>query len=268
MSRGGINYGQPINRAHPLARGLVGFWLPLPWYKSGPRLIDLSSRNHGTLTNGPAWTAGQNGFGAVSFDGSDDWVDCPIINAQTSYTLSAMVNVNAGAGEGQIICNDNGTSSGSRGFQFRVDNSTGVLRLIAFSSGATNGQAAGTTDLRGAGLKHVAATWNGADIFIYVNGVQEGTNAFSGSYANTTTAALTLGGGVGGISNVGTSRLAGRIHYAAIRLGTALPASIIRSEYLEATQGFPTLLNRISSRQMKGTAAAGNRRRRFLCGAA
>lgn len=63
---------------HPLNAGVRGFWLSVPQLHGGGRLWDLSGRGlHGVLTNGPTWTAGQNGFGAVQFTGTDDSVAVP-----------------------------------------------------------------------------------------------------------------------------------------------------------------------------------------------
>lgn len=75
MMRGAaINYGAPVNRAHPLAADFASWWLPLPNWSGGLTLFDLCGRANGVLTNGAAWGAGGSGFGAVVLDGSDDYV--------------------------------------------------------------------------------------------------------------------------------------------------------------------------------------------------
>lgn len=81
MSYGKVKppYGTPLNRAHPLARGLVGCWL----FNEGSGLIANDSSgmgNHGTLTNmsntlTSGWVGGPNG-GALAFDGVNDSVNC------------------------------------------------------------------------------------------------------------------------------------------------------------------------------------------------
>jgi len=53
--------------------GLIGCWIPEK--HGGGTLMDLSGQNnHGTL-NGPTWTS-ENGIWVLSFDGTDDFVDC------------------------------------------------------------------------------------------------------------------------------------------------------------------------------------------------
>lgn len=69
-------FGDEIDRDHPLMDGLVGWWPMLEG--GGSTLYDLSERgNHGTLTNMDAatdWSVGPIGAGALDFDGSNDHV--------------------------------------------------------------------------------------------------------------------------------------------------------------------------------------------------
>ena len=71
-----LYYGQIVNRRHPLVRGLIDWWQVLPKLSGTLRLTNIArSLNHGVLTNGPTW-AGSPRFGAVNFDGVNDFVDC------------------------------------------------------------------------------------------------------------------------------------------------------------------------------------------------
>lgn len=59
---------------HPLLRhGLIGWWTS---QQSGLTWVDRSGySNHGTLTNGPTWTLGQdNKRSAINLDGTNDYV--------------------------------------------------------------------------------------------------------------------------------------------------------------------------------------------------
>jgi hypothetical protein len=74
---GGIDWGDPVVRDHPNNHGLVAWWLPLPGWNSGPRLPNIlalgdngARASHGTLTDGPTWATGLNGFGAIDSTGS------------------------------------------------------------------------------------------------------------------------------------------------------------------------------------------------------
>jgi len=66
-----VDLSNPINYNHPLAKGLVGFWLPLPSLAGGTKLYDLTRyRTHGTLTNMDPrtdWVVGRRTY-RLSFD--------------------------------------------------------------------------------------------------------------------------------------------------------------------------------------------------------
>ncbi len=87
-----VDLSSPINLAHPLARGLVGFWLPLPSLSGGMKLYDLSRyRNHGTLSNMDPrtdWVNTERGI-ALDFDGTDTSVVGANfgITSSTQYTI-------------------------------------------------------------------------------------------------------------------------------------------------------------------------------------
>jgi len=76
-----VNWSNPINYNHGLNKGLVGWWLVVPHWKGGTRLRDLTNRSHGTLNSmdpSSDWiTPGDRpgGFGALDFDGTDDFVE-------------------------------------------------------------------------------------------------------------------------------------------------------------------------------------------------
>ena len=76
-----LNLGNPVNRNHPLNRGLVSRWLTLQGggYYGGTRMLDLMGANHGTLTNGPTWQSAQGrpgGSGSLNFvQASGHYVD-------------------------------------------------------------------------------------------------------------------------------------------------------------------------------------------------
>src|SRR4051812_47331231 len=81
-----VDWDDPL-AGHPLNVGRVAWWLAgdtspywgAPLYRDIVPKSSSGGGNHGTLTGGPAWQgpAGRpGGWGSVSFDGSDDYVDC------------------------------------------------------------------------------------------------------------------------------------------------------------------------------------------------
>jgi hypothetical protein len=79
-----------IPKAHAqtpdLLTGLIGHWTFDEG--SGTTVADSSGNNNtGTLVNGPTWDTGKIG-GALSFDGSDDYVDASNLSYNTDYPLT------------------------------------------------------------------------------------------------------------------------------------------------------------------------------------
>lgn len=123
---GPIVLADPVVRSHPLARGLLAWWLARPGRDCGPTWYDLTGRSRGTLTNGPTWGRAHRpgGSGNVQLDGSDDWVDCGTAAALSppeltilawirvdSFTpaYSAIVSRNDGSAYAQLFIKSNGT---------------------------------------------------------------------------------------------------------------------------------------------------------------
>ena len=166
--------------SHPLAQGLVGDWN----MSEGEELLAFDragtvrgSPNHGTLVNGPTWTAGDKGGAALEFDGGDDIVQLaspPV----TDYplTLSAWI-VPVADTWALSICDASSTKrywairgQVGTGFQynFRFDNDSGLQ--FAITAGTP---VAGT-------LYHIVGLSRASDDHeLYVNGVSLGTKSTS-----------------------------------------------------------------------------------------
>ena len=90
--------GVLLNRGHPLAKGLVGFWLMNEG--GGNKVFDLSGNNNsGKFLAGlysPSWSSGRFGP-ALSFDGNDTVNLSSLITfaANTPYTVILWCYVNA-----------------------------------------------------------------------------------------------------------------------------------------------------------------------------
>lgn len=101
--------GRQINRAHPLAKGLVGCWVMNE--DSGDKIFDLSgNEGDGTLTNmvpSSDWVSGDKGS-ALDFDGGDDKIiiaDKTVYNTlpQRSVLAKVFPRSTGGGGGGRII---------------------------------------------------------------------------------------------------------------------------------------------------------------------
>lgn len=274
-----LNQAAPVNRAHPLNRGLVAAWLAQPaaagasgWGSLSFR--DLLGRNHGTLTNGAAWAGSrgrQGGYGAVSFDGTDDYVDVPVALAITvPLTLSFWVRPNSVSTSQYLSDSLSGLS-----------NSNGLACIVGFQSGnynvfrdsgsggqyptgtAANSQIAAS----GAGLwDFVTWTYDGTTVVGYTNGVQRASVTAS----SWTTAATITGRRLGRPYTTATNQFAGAQDDLRA-YSRALSGSEVWLLYDQSRRGHPETLNWLTGRaHMASSPAAGgggNRRRRLLIGA-
>lgn len=247
-----LYYGQPINRAHPLNRGLVAEWAVVPWYKSGPRWIDLSGfRSHGTLTNGPTWGGARGrmgGTGSLILDGTDDHVALgqPTAINLGVYTISCWVYTT--------------TITGLHNAIFKPVGGAGQYGIIL--NGANWGaQHGGSGDTAGQALTtgrwyFLTVTMDGSTGTTYTDGAQNNSGAASTSTDMTNT---TIGADV-----VNGRYWSGMIDQFAMH-NRALPSSEVKAFHTESLRGNPSRWNWLSTRTYFGvTAAAGNRRRRVL----
>jgi hypothetical protein len=158
---------------------------------AGSTVSDASAHGNTGTVIGATWTTGKYG-GALSFDGTSSVVRVPdsaSLDLTSAMTLSAWVNPTA-------------TQSGWRtGMQKETDawflnasNDTGALRP---SGGATTGGTTrwitGTTPNPVGTWTHLALTYDGTALTLYVNGVQAATTPASGAAA-TTASPLWIGG--------------------------------------------------------------------------
>jgi glucose/arabinose dehydrogenase len=159
---------------------------------SGTTLADRTGHGHtGTLT-GPAWTAAGRNGGALSFDGSDDSVrinDHADLDLTTGMTLEAWVRPTA-------------LGNGWRTIVFKEQAAHMTYALYAgTNSGRPTGQAwvGGERDARGPSpiatgtWTHLATSYDGATLKLYVNGLEVRALAAGGPMA-ISTGPLKLGG--------------------------------------------------------------------------
>ena len=133
--------------------------------------------NTGTLTNGPVWSTGRNG-GALQFDGVDDRVrvnDAAVLDLSTAATFEAWVYPTVAPSGWRTI------------LQKEVDAYifAASTHLNTPSSGGTFNGVCCTNVYAPAALPvntwtHLAASYDGAQIRLYINGAQVAVTAASG----------------------------------------------------------------------------------------
>jgi hypothetical protein len=248
---GGIVTGQPINWAHPLNRGLVSWWLTLPGaYGRAFKWFDLCNRNHGTLTNmdpGTDWVGPQGrrgGWGALSFDGTDDSVQMPqstILKPTTAITAAAWVRA-ADVHDTQPVLTWDGGSVDAYRLQLKDAGGVDSVTFLIGTTAATKTYTAGTKFLNGTWY-HLVGTYDGANVRIYVDGIEEASTALTGNITYNPFGDQRV---YIGSSNTVSSFRKGLIDDVRI-YNRALSAGDVAWLYQLSQQYYPGLLNRIPS---------------------
>ncbi len=153
---------------------------------SGTIAEDTPGSNNGTLYNGVQWTTGYNGYG-LSFDGVDDYVEVNHSPSVTpdNMTISAWIKADQW---GPNIWSDTivGKDDGSSGYALRCGEN-GRLSFVINIDGAWCEVVTGQIMQLGK-WTYVAATYSQTEntIKVYVNGVEQGSQSFSGTYQKST----------------------------------------------------------------------------------
>jgi concanavalin A-like lectin/glucanase superfamily protein len=175
----------------PPASGLVGAWGFDE--TSGATATDRSGKgNTGTITGATRTTTGKFG-GALTFSGTGKWVTIPdstSLHLTTGLTIEGWMNPTAnGAGSWRAMAVKETTGGLSWALYPFGDN--GFPSAHAFTSSEL--WAVGTTKPALNTWTHVAATYDGTTIRLYLNGVQNATRAQTGALV-ASTQPLRLGG--------------------------------------------------------------------------
>jgi Concanavalin A-like lectin/glucanases superfamily/Domain of unknown function (DUF1929)/Bacterial Ig domain/Purple acid Phosphatase, N-terminal domain len=147
---------------------------------------------NGTLTGGSWSTAGKNG-GAVSFNGTSGWVTVPdtaALHLARGMTVEAWVRPAANSGWRSVLTKERGG-----GLSYALYGYAGASKppgVYGNTGGSDAGASAGSA-LPLSTWTHLAGTFDGSTLRMYVNGAQVATQALSGSLVSST-APLRIGG--------------------------------------------------------------------------
>ena len=157
----------------------------------GRSVADTSGNSLTGTVSGAAWST-QGKFGnALSFDGVNDWVtvaDAPSLDLTTGMTLEAWIFPTISNGVRDIIIKE---GSGVDVYNLYARNGGGRPESNVFVGG-TNRTAEGTA-LANNVWTHVAGTYDGSTLRLFINGAQVASTGFSGSIA-TSAGPLRIGG--------------------------------------------------------------------------
>jgi PKD repeat protein len=164
---------------------------------SGSTVVDASGNNHtGTISGATRIASGRHGR-ALSFDGVNDRVniaDSSLLDLTTGMTVSAWVFPTVhGAGVWRNILIKERPGGEVYNLYTNVDTNVPTVYVVRNAAPGTPIEARGTAQLPLNTWTHLAATYDGAMLRLFVNGTQVRSQAVSGALV-TSTGALRIGG--------------------------------------------------------------------------
>jgi hypothetical protein len=213
------------------------------WWPGDGDPFDIRGGHSGTLSNGASFTPGQV-LEAFNFDGVDDHVD---VDDQTGLlssaplTIDAWIKPNAIHGGSRIVSKDLSTEGCDHPhvvFSLDARGEAGNVLVFFFTvSGGGLSSVVGQTPIPLGEFSHVAATYDGQEARVYLNGVMDGAVTVAGPLA-TSSAPFVIGNGGAGCRATDGSGIAfsGEIDELDV-FNRALEASEIAAIYAAGSMG-------------------------------
>ena len=164
---------------------------------SGTSAVDSTGGRTGTLTNGAGWTAGHSGNG-VLLDGVNDYVAVPTFDVTgSSLTIAAWIR-NTGFPTGvtqRFLSKASGTTEASTYWMLghATSGSNQRLRFRLRTGTTTTTLTASSGNLPLNTWYYAVATYDGATMRLYLNGVQVGSIAKTGAVATSAAVPVSIG---------------------------------------------------------------------------
>jgi hypothetical protein len=159
---------------------------------TGKTVADASGKGHtGTIT-GANWTSAGKYGSALSFDGRNDVVtikDSGLLDLTSGLTISAWVYPTTSGGTRTVVLKER---SGGLAYALYANDSTS-RPAGQVNTGGNDASAIGPSALPLNTWSHLATSYDGTALTLFVNGVQVGSRAWSGAIV-TSTGRLRIGG--------------------------------------------------------------------------
>lgn len=166
-------YSNIANGTTPASQTLQGLVAAYAFQEgSGTSTADGSGNvNGGTLTNGPVWTTqGKYGNG-LSFDGVNDYVsvaDKAMLDLGATGTIEAWTKLNAINRWHSVIAKGNSNSDPAHNYALEITNANRVRCILG--GGSSSRTLDSTITMTTNQFRHLACTWNGSTLSLYIDG--------------------------------------------------------------------------------------------------
>ena len=164
---------------------------------SGSTAADSSGKGNVGSVSGPVWSGAGRLGSALSFDGVNDWVSVPDCEFARSDNGDDGGGVGAAVGAGRLA--DGGVQGAAGWGRVWAVCGSGRRRPLGEVFIGSERNATGTAALPLNAWSHLATTYDGSFVRLYVNGVLASSTAVTGAMA-ASTGVLDLGGNVSGAS--------------------------------------------------------------------
>lgn len=185
----------------------------------------------GSVTHGAAGAIAGDPNHAASFDGTTGYVDVgdalPFLGT-SPFTIEAWTSPVSGGSDPMCMASKSFASGGlngsiTEGWAFYLDNGTNAINVARYTGGVADGAQGGAAPL--AEFAHLVATYDGATMTVWLNGVSMGSTGSMRQLVDHTKP-LTIGASRGGIYCF----FRGALDEVAL-YGAALPADRIRAHF-------------------------------------
>ena len=158
---------------------------------SGSTVADTSGNANAGTISGATWTTAGKFGGALTFDGTNDWLtvaDSTSLDLTNGMTMEAWVYATSVGNWKSVVLKE-----GSSGLSYGLYTSNATSRPAGFIRRTSDIDSTGTSATPTNTWVHLAATYNGSTLTLFVNGSQVATRAITGSIV-TSSQALRIGG--------------------------------------------------------------------------
>jgi hypothetical protein len=153
---------------------------------SGTTVKDSAGQHNGTIT-GATWTSVGKYGSALSFDGTDDVVkaaDAADLDLTGSFTLEAWVRADEALVAGPVVTKAENPGSGTTGYQLSAHSQSLKKPTGLLANAGVTTVLVGPTALTKETWTHLALSYDGAKLRLYVNGALAETKSAAAAGAN------------------------------------------------------------------------------------
>jgi hypothetical protein len=158
---------------------------------TGTATADASGNGHTGTVSGATWAAAGKNGAALSFDGVNDWVtiaDTNLLDLTSGMTLEAWIRPSLVSNWRTVILKERGA-----GLSYSLYSSNDNGRPSTWIFRSNDAESTSPSALAVNTWVHLAATYDGATLRLYANGVQVSSKAVTGAMT-TSTSPLRIGG--------------------------------------------------------------------------